>query len=304
MSITSIPFLAFCLILAVLYFLIPHSFQWILLLIFSLFFYTRAGYPALVFLVSAAVLAYLTALWMEKENVRAKEAISALKDRDQKAAVREDSKKKKRYRFILMCIVLFGVWGIAKYSSMVLETAAQLVPSADMSGMQTLADRLIVPLGISFYTFNCAGYVIDISRKKYPAEKNFFRFLLYVSFFPHIIQGPFSRFDRLGRTLFEPHSFDWDRMAAGMLRMLYGYSEKLLVADKLSPTVSAVMANPSKTPGIYLVAAVLGYGIQLYADFSGYMNIMCGLCQILGIELEENFRQPYFAVSIQNYWQR
>ena len=114
MSITSIPFLAFCGILAVLYFLIPHTFQWMLLLIFSLYFYTRAGYLALVFLVLAAILSFCTALWMEKENVRAKEETAALKDRDKKAAAREGSKKKKRRIFILMCIVLFGIWGIAK----------------------------------------------------------------------------------------------------------------------------------------------------------------------------------------------
>ena len=304
MNITSFSFLFFSGVLAVAYFLIPKSYQWVLLLVFSLYFYTRAGYPALVFLMLAAVLAFCTAIWMEKENARSKEETASLKDREQKAAARENSKKKKRHVFILMCVVLFGIWGVAKYSSMLLKTVGLLIPAADLSRAGTFVDHLIVPLGISFYTFNCAGYVIDISRRKYPAEKNFLRFLLYVSFFPHIIQGPFSRFDRLGKTLFVPHFFDWDRMASGMLRMLYGYAQKLLVADKLAPTVTAVMAHPDKTPGIYLIAAVLGYGIQLYADFSGYMNIMCGLCQIFGIELEENFRQPYFAVSIQNYWQR
>ena len=163
MSITSIPFLAFCLILAVLYFLIPHSFQWMLLLIFSLFFYTRAGYPALVFLVSAAALAYLTALWMEKENVRAKEAISVLKARDQKAAVREDSKKKKRHRFILMCVVLFGVWGVAKYSSMVLETAAQLVDLKKETSYNG------APIVIVAKSADCTEFL-----NNYPDTANFF----------------------------------------------------------------------------------------------------------------------------------
>ncbi len=304
MSITSMQFVFFCMLLSVLYFLLPGTLQWVLLLVFSLYFYTRAGYAALIFIIGAAAIAYAVGLWMEKENSLSKERLSRLSDRGEKAACREASKKKKRRMFTLMCVVLFGTWGVAKYSTMVLDTISPLLSAGTADQARSLVDRLIVPLGISFYTFNCAGYVIDISRKKYAAEKNPLKLLLYVSFFPHIIQGPFSRFDRLGRTLFEHHRFDWDRMASGLGRMVFGYFEKLLIADKLAPSVNAVLADPSRTPGIYLVVAILSYGIQLYADFSGYMNIMCGLCQILGIELEENFRQPYFAVSIQNYWKR
>lgn len=304
MIITSMQFIIFCIILTVAYFLIPKSWQWILLLGFSMYFYTRSGYIALIFLLVTATAAYLTGLWMEKQLNLSKEQLAQCEDRAQKAQVREASRKKRRLGFILMCILIFGIWVVTKYSSMFFDTIAPLLSPEQMTGAMTFVDRLIVPLGISFYTFNCAGYVIDVSRKKYPAERNPLRFLLYVSFFPHIIQGPFSRFDRLGKTLFAPHRFDWDRMCAGMARMLYGYCEKVLVADKLSPTVSAVLADPAKTPGVYLFITILAYGIQLYADFSGYMNIMCGLCQVLGIELEENFRQPYFAVSIQNYWKR
>ena len=304
MAITSMQFLVFCIILTILYFLLPGSWQWILLLVFSIYFYTRSGYLALLFVLVAALAAFLTGLWMERELERSRLVLAECRDRAQKAQVREESKKKRRRAFILMCILIFGIWIVTKYSSMIINTISPLLSPAQMDGARTFLDRMIVPLGISFYTFNCAGYVIDVSRKKYPAERNPLRFLLYVSFFPHIIQGPFSRFDRLGKTLFTPHRFDWDRMSAGMARMLYGYCQKMLVADKLSPAVSAVLADPSKTPGIYLLVAILGYGVQLYADFCGYMNIMCGFCQVLGIELEENFRQPYFAVSIQNYWRR
>ncbi len=304
MAITSLQFFYFFVILIILYHVIPGALRWVLLLLFSLYFYTSAGYAPLIFLLITAAAAFGTALWMEKENARAKVSSAACTDRSEKAACREISKKKKRHVFILLCILIFGIWVVTKYSSMLISTIAPLLSSDTLSGAKTLVDQMIVPLGISFYTFNCAGYVIDVSRKKYPAEKNPLRFLLYVSFFPHIVQGPFSRFDRLGRTLFEPHRFDWDQMTLGMRRVLYGYCQKLLVADKLSPVVNETLAHPEATPGIYLFAAILGYGVQLYADFAGYMNIMCGICQMMGIELEENFRQPYFAVSIQNYWKR
>ncbi len=304
MSITSKDYVAFLTGLTAVYFILPKRFQWLVLLAGSLFFYSRAGLAGMAFILVTSLITYAAALWMEGANRRSKDALAALKDRDAKAAERERSKREKKRFFILMCIVIFGIWGVVKYSPMVLETVQALLPGADLTAAFARVDSFIVPLGISFYTFTAAGYVIDVSRKKYPAERNYLKYLLFVSFFPHIIQGPFSRFDRLGKTLFAPHSYDYDRMCRGMRRILYGYFEKLLVADKLAPTVGAVMANPSSTPGVYLFAAVLGYGIQLYADFSGYMNIMCGFCEVLGVELEENFRQPYFSTSIQNYWQR
>ena len=304
MNITSKDYVAFMAGVMVVYFILPKRFQWCLLLAASLFFYMKAGLPGVLFILTTSLVTFFTALWMESANRRSKETLAGLKDREAKAAERERSKRAKKRVFVLMCFIVFGIWVVVKYSPLLLQTIRQLVPQADLSAALARVDTFIVPLGISFYTFTAAGYVIDVSRKKYPAERNFLKYLLFVSFFPHIIQGPFSRFDRLGKTLFEPHSFDYDRMARGMRRILYGYFEKLLVADKLAPTVSTVMASPEKTPGVYLFFAVLGYGIQLYADFSGYMNIMCGFCEVLGVELEENFRQPYFSTSIQNYWQR
>lgn len=304
MSITSLAFLLFCGLLAAAYFVLPKACQWVLLLLFSLYFYTRSGWAGLIFLLITASASWLTALWMEHENAGSRAVLKTLESREKKAEERARSKSAKRMVFILLCFLIYGIWIVLKYSPMILSTVQDLFPKADLRHAWKSADSFIIPLGLSFYTFNAAGYVIDVSRKKYPAEKNFFRYLTFISFFPHIIQGPFSRFDRLGESLFARHSFDYDRMGLGLRRMLFGYAEKLLVADKLSAQVSTVMAAPQQYPGIYLIIAVLGYGVQLYADFKGYMDIMCGFCQILGIELEENFRQPYFSVSIQNYWTR
>ena len=304
MSITSLNFIAFLVVLTLLYYVIPRRFQWPLLLAGSIYFYVQAGWKAVVFVLTTAILTYAAALWMERENNASKNAVSKMDSRDKKAEERERNKKHKRHFFILFCIVIFGIWAVVKYSSMVLATVQGLFPQADLSRAFAAADSFIVPLGISFYTFNAAGYVIDVSRRKYPAEKNFLKVLLYIIFFPHIIQGPFSRYDRLGKTLFQQHYFDYDRMAHGMARILYGYFQKLLIADKLSPTVTQVMQNPGEYGSAALFVAVIGYGIQLYCDFSGYMNIMTGFCEVLGITLEENFAQPYFSTSIQNYWTR
>lgn len=304
MSITSKDYIAFLTGVTAVYFIVPKKLQWLVLLAASMGFYALSGVKGLAFILVTAAVTYIAALGMEKANDRSKATLASLENRDEKAAERERCRKEKKRLFVCICVIIFGIWGVVKYSSMLLDTLRTLAPSLDLSGADSAVRSFIVPLGISFYTFTAAGYVIDVSRRKYPAERNFLKYLLFISFFPHIIQGPFSRFDRLGKTLFSQHKFDYDRMARGARRILFGYFEKLLVADKLSPTVTVVMASPETYPGIYLFAAVIGYGIQLYADFAGYMNIMCGFCEVLDIELEENFRQPYFSTSIQNYWTR
>ena len=304
MSITSKDYVAFLTGVTVVYFILPKKLQWLVLLAASMGFYVLSGIKGTAFILVTAVITYFAALGMEKVNSESKAVLEKLDNREAKASERERARKQKKRLFVLTCIVIFGIWIVVKYSPMILQTLHALAPSLDLSYANMTAASFIVPLGISFYTFTAAGYVIDVSRKKYPAEHNFLKYLLFVSFFPHIIQGPFSRFDRLGKTLFAEHRFDYDRMARGARRILFGYFEKLLVADKLSPTVTAVMASPEAYPGVYLFVAVIAYGIQLYADFAGYMNIMCGFCEVLGVELEENFRQPYFSVSIQNYWTR
>ena len=304
MSITSKDYVAFLTGVTAVYFILPKKMQWLVLLAASMGFYVLSGVKGTAFILITALITYFAAIAMEKANARSKDALAQLKDRDAKAAERERVRKEKKRLFVLVCLVIFGIWVVVKYSPMLLQTVHALAPSLNLRAANRRVESFIVPLGISFYTFTAAGYVIDVSRKKYPAERNFLKYLLFVSFFPHIIQGPFSRFDRLGKTLFAEHSFDYDRMARGARRILFGYFEKLLVADILSPTVTAVMASPEQYQGVYLFVAVIAYGIQLYADFAGYMNIMCGFCQVLGVELEENFRQPYFSVSIQNYWTR
>ena len=304
MSITSKDYVAFLTGVTAVYFILPKKMQWLVLLAASMGFYVLSGVKGTAFILVTAVITYFAALAMEKANARSKDTMGQLKDRDAKAAERERLRREKKRLFVLVCFVIFGIWIVVKYSPMLLQTVRALAPSVDLRAANRRVEHFIVPLGISFYTFTATGYLLDVSRKKYPAERNFLKYLLFVSFFPHIIQGPFSRFDRLGKTLFAEHSFDYDRMARGVRRMLFGYFEKLLVADKLSPTVTAVMASPEEYQGVYLLIAVIAYGIQLYADFAGYMNIMCGFCELLGVELEENFRQPYFSISIQNYWTR
>jgi len=157
---------------------------------------------------------------------------------------------------------------------------------------------------MSFYTFHSVGYLMDVYRSKYPAEHNFCKYFTFISYFPHLLQGPFSRFDGLGKSIFEMHSFSYDRLCEGCARIVWGFFKKVVIADQLGVVVSAITQHYTNYTGTHIFMSIIFYGIQLYADFSGYMDIMCGFSHILGIKLSENFEQPYFARTIDDFWRR
>ena len=167
--------------------------------------------------------------------------------------------------------------------------------------------NLLIPLGISFYTFQSTGYVIDVYRGKESAERNIFRFALFVvSFFPTIVQGPIERHSDLAKQLYEPHKYEYKRFCFGAQRMLWGYIKKLVIADRIGILTAHVFANyqTNRYGSFIIFGTVLLNAIKVYADFSGGMDIVIGLCEILGTKLTENFARPYFATSISDFWKR
>ena len=163
---------------------------------------------------------------------------------------------------------------------------------------------ILMPLGISFYTFQCIGYLSDVYNRKIEAEKNFLVFALYVSFFPQIAQGPLGRYADLKPQLVASHQFDYDQFAMGCIRLLVGVFKKAFIANQAAIFVDAVYGSPSEYSGIAGLVATILYAIQLYADFSGYMDIVLGVGMCLGIRMEENFQRPYFSKNIAEYWRR
>lgn len=163
---------------------------------------------------------------------------------------------------------------------------------------------LIVPLGISFYTFQIMGYLTDVYWGKIEAEKNYFKVLLLTSFFPQITQGPISDCSFLSAELFKEHRFSYLNFSHGCQRFLWGLFKKMVVANIISAYVNDVFANYLNYSWITSLIGMFMYSIQIYADFSGYMDMMCGICNILDIKLTENFERPYFSKSIAEYWRR
>ena len=300
MSIVSFSFLFFLALFCILYFIFPKKIQWILLLAGNLFFYAFSGYQYLVFLLSCTFFTWYAALRIEKNASELKTALSNVPDKEDKAVLRRKYGKKKNGWITIALILTLGVWIVLKYGPFLLDSIASICKLPELQGSL----KFIVPLGMSFYTFDAIGYMIDVSRSKYPAEKNYFKYLTFVSFFPHIIQGPFSRFDKLGKSLFYEHGFSFDRLSQGFGRILWGYFKKMLIADKLALTVNEIFSNYGIYSGTHILLVIFLYGIQIYADFSGYMDIVCGISHVLGISLEENFRQPFFAVSVEEFWRR
>ena len=300
MSVISFSFLFFLATFGFLYFLLPKKFQWTVLLAGNLVFYAFSGWQYLVYLLSCTFFTWFVALQIEKNTAELKSELAAVSNKEEKAALRMASGKKKRLWITSALVLTLGVWIVLKYGPFLLDSFAALFKIPDLQG----ALRFIVPLGMSFYTFDAISYMIDVSRGKYGAEKNFFKYLTFVSYFPHIIQGPFSRFDKLGKTLYSEHRFSYDRLCQGASRILWGYFKKLIIADKLAITVNEIFSNYQNYWGIHILFVMVLYALQLYADFSGYIDIVSGISHILGIDLAQNFRQPYFSTSVEEFWRR
>ena len=189
--------------------------------------------------------------------------------------------------------------GYFKYFNFFLELAYTVL------GKEGFTPRNIaLPIGISFYTFQSMGYLIDVYRGKYAPDHNLFRFALFVSFFPQILQGPIGRYDRLASQLFSQRKFSLERVERGLQLMLWGYFKKIVIADRAAVVVNEVFGNYEAYTGIAVIMGVLCYSIQLYGDFSGGMDVVMGAAECFGISLDQNFKRPYFARSISDFWHR
>lgn len=284
MSLISMEFLIFVGIAVIGYYLIPKRFQWIWLLIFSYIYYASSGIKILFFLLYTTITTYGTGRLLDRVN--------------HKELPRNEAKSRKR-RILIGCLLLnLGMLAVLKYTNFAIEN----VNAIFHAGISF--QKLILPLGISFYTFQSMGYIIDVYWGKYEAEKNPFRFALFVSFFPQLLQGPIGRFDRLARQLYEQHSFDLLKAQYALQLMLWGFFKKLVLADRAAVVVNQVFQNYTQYSGVTNIVAVLMYSIQLYMDFSGGMDVVMGVAALFGVELDQNFKRPYFATSITDFWHR
>lgn len=307
MNYTSLNFILFVALTVLVYFLFPLKKQkWTVLLVASYVFYLFAGYKYVAFILFTTVSTYLFALWINRIGVKSKKTLKLNKqtwDRDKKKKFKNSIKHRKRLVMALVLVVNFGILAFLKYYNFF---AGSLNDVMGMFGIGFSAPtlKLFLPLGISFYTFQSMGYIVDVYREKVAPEKNIAKLALFVSFFPQIIQGPISFYDQLAHQLYEPHKFDFTRFKYGMELILWGFFKKLIIADRAVVAINTVTADYAAYNGTTLTFTILLYALQLYADFSGGIDISRGVAQIFGIDMVDNFKRPYFAKSINDYWRR
>ena len=287
--------LSFLLMLAgslLLYYVVPLRLRWYVLLGVSLGFYLLGGVSAGLFLLFTAGTNYAGGMLLSRMNSK-RASIPAERKKEEEQRI----KSHKRWVLILDLLLNFGLLFMVKYWNFTAQSLSGLVgalPTVDW----------IMPVGLSFYMFQSVGYVVDCYRGKYAAEKNFLKFSLFVSFFPQMVQGPISRFDQLQPQLIQGHKWNADHVKYGIQLALWGYLKRMLLADRAAVVVNAIFDAPEQYGGFFYAFGVLFYCIQLYCDFSGGIDITRGVAQMFGIDLAENFRRPFYATSLADYWRR
>lgn len=282
------------------------KYQWTVLLAASYVFYLWASWRYVIFILITTYTVYFAALAMYRNIKEAKETVAQHKeewDKEQKKQYKEGMKKKRKRLLILVLVLNLGILVFLKYFNLF---AGGLNTLLGFTGIETSVPilKLFLPLGISFYTFQSTGYLIDVYREKIEPEINPAKYALFVSFFPQIIQGPISFYDQLAHQLYAEHSFSYKNLKYGAFLMLWGYLKKMVIADRAVSLINTVTADYRQYSGTVILITVLVYALQLYADFSGGIDISRGFAEILGIQMAENFRRPYFAVNINDYWRR
>lgn len=240
----------------------------------------------------------------ENEFLDKEIAEKVLKGQEKAQIKHKYAKRKKRYIAISL-VVSLGILCYIKFTNFFIENLDSILAKME-TGISIPIIDILIPLGISFYTFQSLGYVIDVYRGKIRAEKNIFKMALFVSFFPTITQGPILRFDEVKEELFNNHAFDYKTFTFGLERMLFGYIKKLVIAERLATISSAIINGyvDNNYPGIVIFLGVFLRGLYVYIDFSGGMDIVIGLSEALGIRLTENFERPYLARTYSGFWQR
>ena len=292
MAFTSLNFILLVALTVVLYYCLPRRFQWMLLLAASMVFYLAGGGKTIVWLLAIAAITWGCGMLLQQKNNQRKQIPKG--DKPQQARL----KSAKKRIVALGAVLCFGLLYAMKYWNFTID----LLPTPVASRMPRW--DFLMPLGLSFFTFQSFGYVVDVYRGKVEAQKNPAKYLLFVSFFPQMIQGPIGRYDALAPQLTTPTALSWENLQYGIQLAMWGYFKKLVIADRAAVLVDAVILDNCPYGGAVIAVGIVFYCIQLYCDFSGGIDIARGVARIMGIEMAENFRRPLFATSLADYWRR
>ena len=271
MSYASIEFLLFVLVLVLIYYIFPKKHRYIVLLIGSLVFYYLFSGKYIIFILLSSVITYFSGKLIEKYN------------------------DKRKLILTLSILLNLSFLLVLKYNNF-FGDIFRLV------GINIPYKKFILPIGISYYTLETISYLTDIYRKRMKAETSYLKVLLFLVYFPQIVEGPIANYSRLSKTLFNTEKFNYDNFVSSFVLIGWGFVKKLVIADRAGIFVSKVFEN--NYGGILLIVGILLYTLQIYADFSGCIDIVSGVSELFGVKLDENFKRPFFSKSIQEFWRR
>lgn len=271
MSYASIEFLLFVLVLVLIYYIFPKKHRYIILLIGSLIFYYLFSGKYIIFILLSSVITYFSGKLIEKYN------------------------DKRKLILTLSILLNLSFLLVLKYNNFFGDIFRVV-------GINIPYKKFILPIGISYYTLETISYLTDIYRKRMKAENNYLKVLLFLVYFPQIVEGPIANYSRLSKTLFNTEKFNYDNFVSSFVLIGWGFIKKLVIADRAGIFVSKVFEN--NYGGALLIIGVLLYTLQIYADFSGCIDIVSGVSELFGVKLDENFKRPFFSKSIQEFWRR
>ena len=287
MLFNSLSFLIFFPIVVGIYFIIPQKIRWVWLLIASYYYYMswNAKYASLLAL--STIITWLSGLLIDK------------------CGGKKNGETLKKALIALSFLSNLGILFIFKYFHFGLNALNKVLRVLHISAIQS-SFSVLLPVGISFYILQALSYTMDVYRGQVKVEKNLFKYALFVSFFPQLVAGPIERSQDLLPQILVPHKFDFERVKRGLWLMLWGFFQKLVIADRLALFVNTVYGDPAnyRNGGVINLTALIFFAFQTYADFAGYSNIALGAAEVLGFRLTTNFVRPFFSVNITEFWIR
>ena len=287
MLFNSLHFLLFFPIVIGIYFIIPQKVRWVWLLITSYYYYMawNAKYAAL--LAASTLITWLSGLLIDRCDRR------------------PGGEKLKKWLIAFSFLTNLAILFVFKYFHFGLNALNKVLRLAHITPLSS-SFSVLLPVGISFYILQALSYTMDVYRHEVKVEKNFFKYALFVSFFPQLVAGPIERSKDLLPQISETHRFDFDRVKHGLWLMLWGYFQKLVIADRLAMFVNTVYGDPANylNGGVINLTALFFFAFQTYADFAGYSNLAIGAAEVLGFRLTTNFIRPFFSVNITEFWTR
>lgn len=282
MDITSLGFLLFLGGGITLFYSIPQKYRWKWLIVLSFAFVYAASTIGLFFVVLSSVIVYLAAKKIEEV----------------------DDDRKKKILIAAMGSCLFILIFLKYLSGLSIFTQENLMIFGNEMTIQGVIKKYLLPIGMSYYTLQVISYLLDVYWGRMDAEEDYWKVLLFTCYFPQLVQGPISKYSELAPELFKEHKLDWKNIKYGVQLMLWGFFKKMLIADRIGVYVNAIFHEGVTPYGLTAWIGLVFYGIQLYCDFSGGIDVIRGVSECFGIGLKENFRQPYFSLSLGEFWRR